>query len=114
VYSSGLDKQPSRTSFRGVTTLYQGFLFIIVLDTPCRPYAHALPGDDDDRSVTHRIRMAFDQGSHGVRSLHRGHFDKPHDPRMRQAALEDKLSEVLVLGDEHATLFPGERQQRFV
>ena len=58
--------------------------------------------------------MAFDQGSHGVRSLHRGHFDKPHDPRMRQAAQEDKLSEILVLGDEHATLFPGERQQRFV
>ena len=33
---------------------------------------------------------------------------------MRQAAQEDKLSEILVLGDEHATLFPGERQQRFV
>ena len=29
-------------------------------------------------------------------------------------AQEDKLSEILVLGDEHATLFPGERQQRFV
>ncbi len=33
---------------------------------------------------------------------------------MRQAAQEDKLSEILVLGDEHATLFPGKRQQRFV
>ena len=58
--------------------------------------------------------MAFDQGAHRVRSLHRGHFDKPHDPRMRQAAQEDKLPEILVLGDEHATLFPRERQQRFV
>lgn len=33
---------------------------------------------------------------------------------MRQAAREDKLSEILALGDDHAALFPGERQQHFV
>ena len=27
---------------------------------------------------------------------------------------KDKLPEILVLGDEHATLFPDERQQRLV
>ena len=26
-------------------------------------------------------------------------FDKPHDPRMRQAAQEDKLSEILMRGE---------------
>lgn len=40
--------------------------------------------------------------------------DKPHDGWMRLATQKDKIPEVLVLGDQHALLLVGQRQQRLV
>ena len=82
--------------------------------TDGRPYPHAVLGNDDDRSIAHRIRAAVDQASHSIRSLRRGHFHEAHNARMRQSSQENQFSKVLVLRNEHSLFRAGERKQRLV
>ena len=79
---------------------------------PSDPYA--IPGNHDDRSITHGVRVDLKQEPHDIRSFIRSHVNQPHDAGMRQALQEHQLSEILVLGNKHAILFKGEQQNLIV
>ncbi len=55
-------------------------------------------------TLAHGGVMASDQVAHGGCFLRRCQSVKPHDAEVKKPTQENKLPEVLVLGDKHAVL----------
>ncbi len=71
-------------------------------------------GDDNDRSLAHRIRMVFDQVAHGDCFFRSGQTVQPHDAGVRKPTQKNEFPEVLVLGDKYAVFLVCEFKQFLV